>query len=263
VVDFLKSKGLSDIEITPLIQDKKKLDWLSKGASKFERKDPLIQGIKEKLGDVYQDIRMKGKKTGFLESQSLRDFENDFLEKLDNVPEHYKGLIKKPIEHLMQNPIDYTALHDFNKAINSIVRGVEGGKAAVGIMKAPIEKAQAKLSPALFKETKQVNDAYSRISKFADKMTKSNWDSLLNLGEASSGLIGIMTLNPQLLLGTGMVAASRYGLKQMLTNPRLQNIHKKIWESVLHNKIPQAMKLVDIFNREIEKNSPEDEESTD
>lgn len=38
MVNFLKSEGLSDKDITPMMQDSKKVSWLSKLASKFEKK---------------------------------------------------------------------------------------------------------------------------------------------------------------------------------------------------------------------------------
>jgi len=251
VSEFLKSKGLSDQEITPLIQDKRKLDLFSKGAMKYDRENPFVKGIKDKLQSVYEDIRIKGKNTGYLEGPSLREFENGFYKKLDNVPEHYKHMIKKPVEHLIDNPIDYTALHDFNVAINDIVKGAQGGKAAVGIMKEPIKEAQKKLDPSLFLENEQTNHAYKQLHKFTDKMTQKNWMTLLNTGHMGTLLTGILTFNPLALKAAGSVAFGRYALKKMLTSPRLQNIHKKMQDAALKNNVPKAVKLMELFQKEV------------
>ena len=252
VVDFLRSKGLSEKEITPVIQDKKALSLLSKAAVKYEKKDPFIKGIKNKLGDVFEDIRERGRKSAFLQGPALEKFENEFYSKLNKIPRMYKGLIEKEVKDLFNNPINFTEIHDFNKAINAIVRDVEGGKAVVGVLKEPLEKAQAKLSPSLYKELKATNDAYTRLHHFTDKMTKKNWDSLLGLGEFGGAIIGALTLNPAMMKTAGLLAGGRITTKQLLTNPRLQNIHLKMWDALLKNKTPTLLKLFGKFNKELE-----------
>lgn len=254
VVDYLRSKGLTDKEITPIIQNKKWLSALSKGAMKYERKEPWLKGIKGKLGNIYEDIRETGKKSGYLEGKNLYDFEDDFYNNLDKVPRMYRKVIEKETEDLFKNPIDFTELHDFNKAVNALVRDIEGGRAALGILKEPIEAAQKKLSPSLYKELKSVNDAYSQLENFTDKMTKKNWESLLGLGHIGGAIWGVLTLNPALLKSAGLLAATRIGIRQLLTNPRLQNIHLKMWGAFLKNKIPQVLKLAGLFQEELSKN---------
>jgi len=253
IVDFLKSKGLPDKDITPIIQDKKKLAFLSKAASKYEKKDPWLRGIKNKLGDVFEDIRAQGKQAGYLEKDQLRNFEEEFNNKLDKVPRMYRRLIQKEVDDLMQNPIDFTELHDFNKAVNAIVGDVQGGKAAIGILKEPIEKAQKEISPSLFRDLQKTNESYAKLHNFTDKMTKKNWDNLVNLGQVGQALYGLLTLNPAALKATVSLAATKHSVKNMLTNPRLQNIHLKLWDSFLKNKIPQTLKLMNIFENEIKK----------
>jgi hypothetical protein len=256
IVDFLKGHGLSEKDIVPIIQDKKKLSFLSKAANKFEKQDPWLRGIKEKLGGIFEGIREKGSKGKFLEKEALFKFEDDLQDQLQKVPRMYRGLIKKEVEDLMNNPINFTELHDFNKAINAIVRDVEGGKAAIGILKEPIEKAQKALNPELYGELKSVNEVYSKLYNFTDKMTKKNWDALLSFGQAGGALMGALTLNPALLKTAGIAAAGRYTAKKLLSSPRLQNIHLKMWDAVLNNKIPQALKLMELFEKEDQQSSP-------
>lgn len=257
VFDFLKNKGLSEKEITPIIQNKKTLSFLSKAASKFERDDPMIRGIKDKLGGIFEGIREQGRNAGYLEGPALANFEREFHDKLQKVPRMYQGLIKKEVEDLLQNPIDFTELHDFNKAINAIVKDVEGGKAAVGIMKGPIEKAQAKMNPGLYKELKQTNEAYSKIANYTDKMTRKDWDSLIGMGEAGGAVLGILTMNPALFGKAAGVAGTRAGAKQFLSNPRLHNIHLKMWDAFRKHKMPRVLQLAETFMNELKKDSEE------
>lgn len=254
IVDFLKSKGFSDKEITPIIQDPKMLSFLSKGALKYEKRNSWLKGIKDKIGNIYQDVREQGKKGGYLEGKVLENFEDQFFKKLDKIPKRQKKLIKSEVEDLFNNPIDFTELHDFTSAINDIVKDTTGGKAVIGIMKEPIREAQKKLNPSLFNDLRSADNAYSRMSNFSEKMTKKNWEGLINLGQTGGLLLGALTLNPAMLKIAGGTALGRFGVKQILTNPRLQNIHLKMWDAVLKNKMPQALKLLELFNKETEKN---------
>lgn len=261
MVEFLRSKGLSDKDITPIIQDKKKLSFFSKAASKFEKRDPLLKGIQEKVGGIYEGIRDVGKKAGYLEGKELLDFENAFNEKLQKVPRMYRGLIQKEVDDLMRNPIDFTELHDFNKAINAIVGDVEGGKAAIGILKDPIQKAQARMNPSLYSELKQTDKAYSQLMDFTDKMTKKDIDTLVSLGEVGGLLYGALTLSPKTLGTAATKMALKPAAQKILTNPRFQNVHRKMWQEFLKGKIPQALKLAKIINEQLINQGPDNQEN--
>lgn len=251
VVDFLKDKGFTDKEITPIIQDKKKLSWLSKGAMKYEEKAPWLKGIQNKLGGLFEDIRAKGQSGGYLEGQALKDFEDKFFKIADNLPKRHRRLIEKEIEELQNHPIDFTALHDFNIAVNDVVKAATGGKSSIGKLKEATHQAQKSLNPELFKELRMTDEAYSKLMNFTDKMTTKNWQNLVNLGQAGHALYGMLTLNPVALKAAGIAAAGRYGLRQVLSNPRLQNIHSKMWDAFLKNKTSQALKLAEILEKEI------------
>lgn len=253
VVNFLRSKGMSDKNITPIIQDKKKLALLSKVANKYEKNAPWLNAIKADLGNIYEDIRIKGKQGPILEGKALSAFEDNFDKAMDKVPRMYRGLIKKEVSDLFANPVDFTELHDFNKAVNAIIKDVEGGKAAVGLLKEPIEKAMASMNPVLYKELKQTNGAYTKLYKFTDKMTKKDWQSLIDMGKMGGIVYGALTMNPAILKTAGIHVAGKYGAKKLLTNPRLQNMHGKLWEAFLKNDIAKTLRITSEINKELEK----------
>lgn len=178
----------------------------------------------------------------------------------------YRGLVKKEIDDLMNNPIDFTELHDFQKAINAIVKNVEGGKAAIGMLKEPLENAQKTLNPQLYQRLQQTNKAYGTLQNFTNKMTKKNWEGLIKLGQGGAALLGLLTLNPALIAkgasGAAVTALGRTALNQALTNPRLQNIHLKMWDAVLKNRMSTALKLFDLFNDELEKGNISNQEQS-
>jgi len=253
VFDFLKSKGISEKDITPIIQDKKMLSFLSKAAWKYDKDEPWLKGIKSQLGGMFENIREKGRSGDFLQGRDLLEFEKEFQDTVKKIPKHYQGLIRKPIKELMNNPVGFTDLHDFSKAINAIVKDVEGGKAAVGIMKGPIERAQARMNPELYRELKMTNEAYGKISNYVEKMTQKDWDSMINLGSAGGAILGLLTLNPVLLKPAAAALGIKISANQILSNPRLHNVHLKMWDAFRKHKMPQVLRLADILTKEMKK----------
>lgn len=260
VYNFLKSKGMTDKQITPIIQNPKKTSWFSKGAFKYEKESPFIQGIEKKNREIYNGIREQGKKSGYLEGEALKDFEKDFYKEFDDLSELNRGRIKAAEETLFKKPITYADLLDFKIHANELIKDTEGGKAAIGVLKGPVKRAQAKLSAPLFKEQELADKAYKGMKNFTKKMTTKNWEGVTKLGTAGKVLMGAVLLNPA-MMGIGLktaaaVAAGRYALRQMLVNPRLQNMHKKIQEALLQNKTKQALQLSELFKKELEKRLP-------
>lgn len=257
VVDFLKSRGFNEKEITPLIQDKKMLSWLSKGAMKYEEKSPFLKGIQDKLGGIYENIRTQGQQGNYLQGQSLRKFEKQFHDLADKIPKRHRRLIEKEIEELFNNPIDFTSLHDFNVAVNDIIKGTTGGKSSIGKLKIATHDAQKGLDSSLFNDLRKTDKVYSSLMDFTDKMTKKNWEGIAKLGDLGKVVTGALIFNPGMMgigaKGLALVGASRYALKKFLTSPRFQNLHLKLRNAVSQNKLQQALKISEIIKEELEK----------
>jgi hypothetical protein len=256
LIEHLKKAGFSEKEITLIIQNPKKLSALSKAAFKFEDKNPFLRNIKEKFSsNLYEPIREQGQKGNFLEGESLRKFENDFHSILDKIPKRHQKLIKSEIEDLFNNPINFTELHDFNVALNDIMKGTTGGKASIGKLKAATHDAQKVLDRNLFDELRLTDKAYSKYHDFLDKMTANNWQMLFNMGHAGSAIWGLLSLNPIYLKSAVVGGITRYSLRKLLTSPRLQNMHLKLWEAVRKNNRSQALKLSEKILEDLKGNS--------
>lgn len=250
VTDFLRAHGFSDEKIVPLVQDRKKIAFLSKAARKYEKRDPWLNAIKSDLGNIYGDIREAG--TGvFLTGDPLNKFEKSFTEKLVNVPRMYRCLIDKEVKDLFNNPIDFKELLDFKQATNAIVKDVEGGKAAIGILKEPIEHAMAEMNSPLYKKVKLTDQAYGNLQNFTDKMTKRDWEFLISMGETLPTLYGLLTMNPAVLKTMGAKYATKQLSKKLLTSPRLQNMNKKLWEAFYKHDERKVVRMLSELEKEI------------
>lgn len=252
--DFLKSAEFTEKEATPLLQGEKKLSALSKGAFKLQKGNPVLRSIKDKFEkNLYEPIRERGLSGKYLEGKSLHQFEDEFHNILNKIPKRHQRLINQETEELFKNPINFTALQDFNVAVNDIIKGAEGGKASVGKLKKATYDAQKRLDQKLFKELRTTDAAYSKFKNFLNKMTDKNWKNIINLGHTGTLLWGLLTFNPTYLKAAGIAAASRVGIRQILTNPRLQNVHLKMWDAVLKNKMNMALKLADLLVKELQR----------
>lgn len=248
LVNFLKSKGMSEKQITPIIQDPKKLSYLSKAAFKFSKKSPFVQGIKSHSGQILEDIRSRGDNANYLSGKKLDNFLNEFDKIRNSLPKRHTRLMKSEVEDLMNNPINFSSLRDFDIAVNDVIKDATGGKASLGKLKEVLNKGMREIDAPLFKELELGKKAYAKISDFADKMTTKDWKWVVGLGPLGASVMkSLMYGGIKLPIAT---AASQYAARKFLTSPRLQNIHRKLWNAVLKNNLPQTLKLMSLIEKE-------------
>ena len=253
VVDFLRKKGLTDKQITPIIQNEKKLAVLSKVAFKYPEQGKFASELQKSLGDLYEDIASKGSHKP-LTGNGLDGLTKGIQDTLLKINPRYRSAVSKDIENLFSEPVTFKSLQEFKEAINDSVSHMTGGKKSIGAIKGPIEQAMKHIDPKLYAEQKILDVSYGKMKNFLKNMTKSQSEGLLKLEKVNPAVAAAMGLKfaamPKLAaLGIAAPVAAR----QFLINPRLQRIHSKMWEELGKNKIPQVIKLADLFEREFAK----------
>ena len=253
VVDFLRSKGLTEKQITPIIQDEKKLSSLSKIAFKYSKKNKFIKEIKSGVQGIYDDIYARGSHLK-LTGNGLDVFLKDMNAAIDKLNPRYKDALRKELDVLQSEPITFKTLGEFEDAANDALINKKGGVRAALSLKDPAKKAMKYLDRNLYKEHQLTDAAYSKTLSFIDNMTKKQADGLLKLEKINPAVAAAVTLKfaamPK-LAALGIVAP--FAARQFLTNPRLQRIHAKMLEELGKNKIPQVLKLAEVFEKEFSK----------
>lgn len=240
--DYLKKKGLSEESITPIIQNETKKDLLGPLAAKGGRSTKIAQDIRKNLGPIYEDIKKKGS-TAFLSNKDSVQFESKLLDKLDDLHYSYRKSIDKDVKRLLNNPVSFKSLREFEREVNNKIGNLEGGKAELGILKDVTSEFKKKIDKELFKDLEMVNGAYRKGLSIADRLDPKGIEGLMPLGSVGHKIYSIATL--------AKVLGGRSIAREMLTNPRLQNLHRKLLKSINDQKYSVAVKLAESIEEEM------------
>ena len=258
VLSFLRGKGFSENEIAPLLQSPKSLARFANFASKGEKTNKLMRDTYQKFENVYSSIRDEGSRLPGLSEKNYNNFSVDFNEKLSKIPKMYRRLMKEEIEDLENSAHTFSDFIDFNQAVNARIKGVSGGKAALGILKGPIEKAQKLLSPELANDYQLANDLYRKRIDVANHLKTNQIADILDLGEIAGAAGAIADQNLGMLTKVLGVTQARKVARELLINPRLQNISLRMLNAAKKNKIPELQKIYESFKKESPKGIRED-----
>lgn len=242
VVDAGRKIGLSEAQITSLIQGEKKVATLSKIARKGSKTKELFRSIKEKLGDSYNTI--KGSKEAKIKLPNAdqiklrKDFgniRNELSKTLAPSPDKEAALnyIEKSLDTLRNADITPEYLVNFWQDINKSVKwnSISGGKKSLAQLKDPISNILHKVSPKLAKDFEMTNELYSKYAQISKKLKPDLIDSIVNKGEilaAPATGLALAQGNPWALIGLGSESAIRLLGREMLINPYFQNVGKKL-----------------------------------
>jgi predicted nucleic acid-binding Zn-ribbon protein len=268
-----KQLGLTDAQITPLIQGEKKAATLSKVAKKGEKTRNLFGSIKEKLGDTYSSLKEmpEAKKILSLDERSslgknLTKIEAELSKTLSPSPDKKAALdyIEKAIQTLHTHDVSPEYLMNFWQDINKSINWnrIQGGKKSLASLKAPISEALKKTSPQIAETFEQTNELYSKYAQIAKKLKPDIVDSFLNKGEVvalAPAAFSLMHGNPGLLIGLAGEKAIRILSREMLINPYFQNIGNKLVNNFNEASLMQVRRSLDDVRTYLDKKHPEED----
>lgn len=263
VISFLRKKGFTENEITPLIQSPEKLSKMASFASKGEKTNQLMRDIYGKMGTVYEGIRNEGTNLPGLGREAADEFTTKFNSQLNKIPKFYKRQIKEEIEDLMNSEMKFSDFIDFDQAVNARIKGVSGGKAILGTLKKATAEAKQAISPELANDLSLANELYGKGVDVSKHLRTKEIEELFDLGEKVALISSIADQNVGLLTKVLGIGGARKIATELLTNPRLQNINKRMLKSIKDNRLPETMKLFEVFRKEAIKSNPELEELFD
>lgn len=237
-----KKIGLSEAQITPLIQSEKKISTLSKVAKKGTKTKELFSSIKESLGDSYSNIKKSvsninsvGQKNNEILLDKFSSIKNDLQKTLAASPDKEQAIkfIDTAIKKIELEGASPESLINFWQDINKSVKwnSIQGGKKSLSRLKEPILDILKKVNPSSAKDFEMTNELYSKYSQIAKQLKPDVIDTMLNKTEIlalpASG-IALLTGNPWPLKALATEKAIRTLSREMLINPYFQNISKKL-----------------------------------
>lgn len=243
VFNLLKSHGMSDKQIVPFIQNKKKTNILAKWTKGMINRDKVRDEGKTISESIYGSILDRGDKLSPLKGTKKSAFVKTFNSTLDDIPYNFRKLIKEDIDVLNSSPMGWRNLREFEGAINQKIGNLEGGKAILGKMKSPINMGERMLSQDLFNEKKIMNKAYSSHKNLLKNLKSGDVEKLLNKGEIGMLVLGLITGNPLLLKGMAIKKGAEFAVSRFLVSPRFQGIQRKLIEGVKKNNEGTVLNL--------------------
>lgn len=265
--------GLTENQITPLIQGESKSSILSKVARKGTKTKELFSSIKESLGDSYNSIKSSPQarvKLPNAEQIGLRrefgNIRNELSKTLAPSPDKEAALnyIEKSLETLRNTDVTPEYLVNFWQDINKSVKwnSINGGKKALARLKEPVSEALKKVSPQLAEDFEMTNQLYSKYAQISKKLKPDLVDSFVNKGEILTGVPAGLSLlygNPLPLVGLGGEVATRLLGREMLINPYFQNIAKKLVVNFNQGSVKGVTELVKQVQDYMKRKHPEHE----
>lgn len=252
VIDFLRRKGFTEREITPLIQSPEKLSRYASFAQRGRKTDRLMKDIYSRFDQVYEGIREQGKNLQSLPKENINSFLDDFQKSISEIRPRFRKLIQPDIEDLLNSDMKFNDFVDFFQDVNAVVKGQEGGKAVIGKLKQPILNAQRAINPELTEEFQLANELYGKRANVVKALKPNQIDSLLDMGETVGLAAGIADQNLNIIKKTLGSVGARHLAREMLINSKLQNLSNRMLNAFLQNKIPIALKLYNLFKKELE-----------
>ncbi len=252
--------GMSDEQITPLIQSEFKKNWFSKIAKKTGKTEASLSKTKSALDTSYKDLINSPGAENFLDAKKTNELLDELSKIAGDLPAEVKNRISEDMMDLVKNPISGKSLINLWKDINYYLGK---GEKQLGLFKEPIRKAIGNISPELEKDFGLVNDLYKKFYPMAKNLKPGNVDKFVDAVE-NLGLLGsIFTWNFP-AMGTFIgEKTSRILAREMLINPKFQQLTKKMMIATQENRTilmkKTAEEMQKLINPFLIKESPQKE----
>lgn len=260
LIAFAKKMGMTNEQITPLIQSEFKQKWLTKISPKRGSTQTALKNTKTQLDETYSTLQKSPQATLEISEQENGKLLNGIFEKLNEMPRNVREKIEKDLGDLVNNKITGESLMNFWKDINA-----NAGEHAkqLSLLKEPIKNALNSISPELSKDFGMLNQLYTKYFPIAARLKPNLVSDLISAAEYM-GILGSFTFGyyPPLISLLGEKVGKKVA-QQMLINPRLQQLSKKMVKAMNENKTSIVKKLTEAFSNQIEKTSPEAAEELD
>lgn len=248
IVDAGRRMGLTDEQITPLMQSGTRLKWLSKLAPKRGSTEKALQSTKNALSEGYNTLKESASASSALSEAGKEKMIDSLALTFKNMPAGVRSKMRQDTADLLNSPITGESLINYWQDINHNL----GPKSKqLSLLKKPIKEAIQSVSPELAKDFEMLNALQSKYYPVAAKLRPTLTSDIVKAAE-TLGLIGGVAFGhyPSLLAIAGEKGARKLA-QQMLINPRLQQLSSKMVDAINTNKFGVAKKVYDLFTREV------------
>lgn len=272
--NFAKKRGMTDEQITPILQDEGKLLFLGKFGKRNQKIYNAVEGGRQAAGKIYDAFLEEGRLAGPIDDVLKQHYADELaairdklsrvkepssaraqaIEKLDN---YIQKVYNEPlsIDELINQDIDFGQL-EWNKL---------GGKPYFKEVEKLGEDILKKAHPEIGQNYPLLREFYKRAKTAQNYLGKpSTMERLLNWGFAGGEIAtltgGILTGNlPAIASVVGTQAARRIAAK-LVTDPKWQGLHKTFLKALKDNKPGVAYSVYEQMGKEAKKEAKNDDD---
>ena len=279
IVNWAQQQGLTPREATLLLQAEKKIATVGKVSKSTKQFQKDVEGVKTKLGSKYDELRDIGRSGGYLGS-------NQTLPLLDNLEKirseinltHALGPESAAAEKVLSEAIrdiemNGTTIEKLIATRQNLGQGINWNKVGVkeglkGRMKEAIAQTIEKANPAVGKQLREVDKNYKQYKRLKDVLDKKKaFININGIPIASENVVfnSVLGAGSLFLHANPMTAGKAYLIKEgvqrfataLLTNPKLQGIHKQLMQALLRGDKERQRKLMVTAQKILKKEDPE------
>ena len=254
LIEFARRTGMTPEEITPLIQSQTKGDVLSKIAQKRGAPQRKLERTRTAISSIADYFKTGEFANVILKPESSTKMISRMQTLLSDMPASVRNVIMEDFTQLASSDMSTKALVKFFRDINHNY----GRKTRqLGLLKEPIREAMASVSPNLANDFNLTNKLFERYFDISSKLKPSVVSDILDLGSVPAMLYGAMTGNYGVMTGVvGEVAARKFA-SEMLLNPRLQDISRKMVSALNKGQFAVADRIKEEYIRLLKDDFPE------
>lgn len=240
LVDFARKAGMSEKQIAPLLPEQGKKSFFGKVASKGTKTQEALRNTREGISNAYEFVKDSPEAARYLNPKQAQNFTS----KIDAISKSMPAEIRKQIvddyQDLLKDGLSGKNLVNFYQDISSRYKV---GREHLERFKQPIREALEDISPTLSEDFQLTNELFKKRIGIGKTLKPNISSELMDLGEL--GKLAHDTINfsikglSQLL---GLAGVRRFA-REMLINPRLQNITRQMAKAANENKMPIVLEL--------------------
>lgn len=240
--------GLTDAQLTPILQP----DWKTRLLGRFSKKTPSmldqINDTREQIRQNYRNLKATGRQTGVLNPQQQTALHNDLATMHADIsrtnvigPDNQAILntLEEAMNGLTTQPQTIETLMNTYQNINQIPNwtAANDGRRRLAQVNTFFQRAISDRNPRIGNEFRHTNRMYQRQAQFRDQVglgrTAENILSVAETAGLLSGLAYGVTTGDYKNAGNiiGLSLARRLST-QLLTNPRLQGMHRNMMRAL-------------------------------
>lgn len=265
-----KSLGLSEKELTPLLQSEKRIAFFGKAAKKSQKMTETLEAASNKLGNVLGNVSQEAKSMPPLSVSQTKGFAEKLEElahdlKKTVTPSEEKAKAIKFLEDGVKDlqagkSVDIEHLVNYYRDINKTVNWGSVGQKYLTQAKDIIKDTIREISPEFSHKFESANKLYARMKNFEDKVGWSR-EAENKAFAAEAGAFIYSTLSGNWGSGVKTLALERSLRKiasEALTNPKWQNITRTSIRAAKEQSPKLANAAYRLLKDKVKKDMPEE-----